>query len=347
MALQGYIKLADGTTRIDFDDDDIVNGSVSIAMSTCSASHFLFGTFNAAILKIGIIDDEALDHDFAGGRIVLQLVEGSTTTYLGRYYIDGTKTKRKNKQVMLTAQDGTAAFDTEISDTDKETQFTAMTALQAACLACGVALAVNDLSGFPNYQVTFTPSSKAIQTYRDLVMWVAQLLGANAICNRNGTLDIRHCRYTYNADPDYISDGSDRSDVQFSDVRTYVRYMTAYSAGQPKTYTSTATITDPQAREATLALPYNPLLDGKSETDCDTINTAILTDIGDFMQRQITAKMFGVVDFALGDLIRFMGGKIDVRRSILGVITGYTWRYRGISTLTCAAPDAVRGDNQT
>ena len=347
MGLNGYIKLADGTTRIDFDEDDIVNGSASISMSTCGNNSFMFGTFNAAVLKIGIMDDEALNHDFAGGRIVLQLTDGNTTSFLGRYYIDGEKTKRRNTQVSLTAQDGTAAFDTAISDAHKTTSFTPMTALQAACTACGVALAVNDLSGFPNYQITFTPSSKAIQTYRDLVMWIAQMLAANAVCNRNGTLDIRHARYIYNSDPDYISDGTDRVDCTFSDTRTYIRYLTAYSAGKPKTYTSSAVIQDAQARAGTLTLAYNPLLDGMSETDCDTINNAILTDMGDFMQRQVSAKMFSVTDFALGDLIRFRGGKIDVRRSILGVITGYVWRYRGISTLTCAAPAAVRGDNQS
>lgn len=345
--LEGYIKLADGTTRIDFDEEDIVSNSVSVSMSTCRTSQFDFGTFNAAVLKIGIIDDEALDHDFAGARIVLRIVEGNTTTYLGRYYVIGEKTKRKNKQVMLTAQDGTAAFDTEISAQHKATQFTPQTALTTACTTCGVSLMTSDLSGFPNNAITFTPSSKAIQTYRDLVMWTAQLLAANAVLNSNGSLEIRHARYIYNSDPNYISDGSDRSDCTFSDTRTYIRYMTAYSGGNVKTYTSTAVITDTQAREGTLSLAYNPLLAGMSETDCDTINAAILSDMGNFMQRQITAKMFGVVDFKLGDLIRFRGGKIDVRRSILGVITSYVWKYRGISTVTCAAPLAVGGDNQS
>ena len=347
MALEGYIKLTDPqASQINFDDEDIVNGSVSISMSTCRPSKFEIGTFNAAMLKIGIIDDESLNHDFSGARIALQEVNGNTTTYLGSYYVDGAKTKRRKKQVMLTAQDGTAAFDTEISSTVKSTTYTPQQALTAACTACGIALYNNDLSGFPNYQITFTPSSKAIQTYRDLVMWVAQLLAANAVLNRGGALEIRHCRYIYNADPDYISDGSDRSDCTFSDTRTYVKYMTAYSAGKVKTYTASAIITDTQAREGTLALAYNPLLEGKAEADCDTINAAILADIDDFMQRRITAKMFDVPDISLGDLMRFMGGKIDVRRSILGVITSYTWKYRGISTVECAAPEALRGENQ-
>ena len=344
--LQGYIKLADGQTTINFDEDDIISNSVSVSMSTCRSSDFMFGTFNAAILKIGIIDDEALDLDFSGARIALEIVENNTTTYLGRYYVDGEKTKRKNKQVMLTAQDGSAAFDTEISSTVQSTQYTPLTALQAACTACGISLYNQSLSEFPNYQVTFTPSSKAIQTYRDLVIWVCQLLAANAVINRGGALEIRRARYEYNSDPDYISDGSDRSDVQFSDTRTYIRYMTAYSAGKPKKYTSSATIVDPQAREGVISLAYNPLLEGKSAADCDTINTAILSDMGSFMQRQITAKMFGITDIQLGELMRFMGGKVDVRQSILGVTTGYVWKYRGISTLYCAAPTALKGDNQ-
>ena len=345
--LRGYIKLADGETRIDFTDANIVNGSVSITMSTCRNTKFDFGTFNAAILKIGIFDDEALNHDFSGARIALQEYDGENARSLGRYYVDGTKTKRRKNQISLTAQDGTAAFDTAISDSDKQNTYTPMQALTAACTACGVALYTVDLSAFPNNAVEFTPSSKAIQTYRDLVMWTAQLLAANAVINRNGALEIRSAHYVYNGDPDYISVGTDRADCTFSDTRTYIRYMTAYSGKTVKTYTSTAIIEDEQAREGTLALSYNPLLDGMTEAQCDTINSAILADMGNFMQRQITAKMFGSSEIALGDCARFYGGKIDVRRSILGVVTGMAWRYRGITTVTCAAPAAVRGDNQT
>ncbi len=343
----GTITLAD-STEIEISDSLLVNNALSISMSTCSESMFDIGTFNAAVLKMSIIDDDVLLHKFDNARIDLSEISGETETALGTYWVDSTKTKRKKNNVMLTATDAAAKFDSNIDDTIRSAEYTALTALTAACTAAGVALYNNDLSDFPNYNVTFSVSSSSVQTYRDLVMWTAQLLCANAIINRSGQLEIRRARYQENEESivvDKYCTGTDRADIQFSDIRTYIKYLTYYSGNDPMTHT--VRIVDPQdeqIRDGMFTLPYNPLLEGKTPDECDSINSDLHMYIGSFLQRQVKAKMFVDTTVQLGSTICFRGGKIDIRRSIIGVVTKITWKYRGLMEVICTAPAAAKGE---
>lgn len=326
-------------------DAIVVSKSVMISMSTCGKKTFTFGTFNAAMLKMAIVDDDALDHEFAGAKVELAetvTVEGQpVTTDLGTYWIDGASIKRQKNMVSFRAQDATAQFNVDIDDSDRETEFTPATLYAAACTAAGVSLDSDvDPSDFPNDDITFTLKSIAIQTWRDAVMWCAQLQACNAIIDREGKLTIRPARPLTAAEDDDI-DASERTSIQFSDTRIYIKYMDAYSAGKLKTYITPREIVDDQARKGKISLPYNPLLEDMEETDCDTINAAILSFMSSLLQRQITAELFSNSQVALGHVIRFRGGKIDVRRSVLAEVTAIDWRYHGHTTVTCTAPEAI------
>jgi len=345
--ITGTITLADNTV-ISVTDALLVNNELSLTMSTCSEATFDVGTFNASVLKISIIDDASLDHKFDDAEISLTYVDDEENeTELGVYWVDTTKTKRIRKKVTLTAIDAATKFDVELADAARSTQYTPLTALTAACTEAGVTLYNNSLSDFPNNSVTFTPSSASVQTYRDLVMWVAQLLGANAIINRDGELEIRRARYTQTGtsiDVDFLCTAHARTDIQFSDIRTYIKYLTYYSGNDVKTVSQSVVSTDEQIRSGMYSLRYNPLLDGKSATDCDTISGAIHSYILTFLQRQIKAKMFVDMSIQLGSTIRFEGGKIDIRQSIVGVVTKITWKYHGIMEVICTAPVACKGE---
>lgn len=341
--LSGEIHLADSNnTVINITDDIVIANSVSIDMSTCQKNKFDFGTFNAATLSMGIIDSEALNHDFSGA--LVQLSEefydnenDLVTRYLGEYHIDGTTVKRNRNQVTFKAYDNSLLFDIDIPSNVRETSYTAATLISSACTACGVTLYGSIPNNSPNTAVTFTLANTSIQTWRDAVMWACQLIAANAIIDREGNLNICRAWYVYNDNPDYTSDSSDRIDIKFSDTRIYLKYLSAYSGTKVKTYISSDSSHE-GALPGEMSLMYNPLLDGKSEVDCDTINAAIISK--PYMQRQMTITFFGTSEIALGDLLMLSGGKIDVRRSVRGMATYITWRYHGNTTVTCTAPDA-------
>lgn len=353
--ITGTITLKNGDVIL-ISDETIVSNSLKVSMSTCSFDKFDIGSFNAATLKIRVFDDDALEHEFDGAKIEpfsSQKTEGEDgeeteeSIPLGIYYVDGTKTKRKRNVVSLEAQDGTALFDKEFPSSLRQVPYDATEMLTAICSFAKTTLANTDLSSFPNYNVRFVASSKSIQTLRDAVMWIAQLLCCNAIIDREGKLEMRPARYfspegTSEITADYESDGSDRVDCQFSDVRTYTKYLSAYNLNVPKEYVSDITPSDAQAREGMLTLPSNPILEGMQFAWYDIINEAILEYIDGFGPRKIKASMFFNPSLKLGDTIRFRGGKIDVRRSIIGVVTGISWTYHGLMTVTCAAPQAVK-----
>lgn len=343
--ITGTISLVTGGS-ITLTDDNVLANSVSISMSTCREKKFDFGTFNAALLNIGIIDNDALEHEFAGAEITLSTTfidenDDEETFNLGHYWVDGTTIKRNRNTVTMTAQDASAQFNKEIASSVRETQYTPATLYAAACTACGVSFDSNvDVTAFINDTVTFTLKSEAIQTWRDAVMWAAMIQACNALINRDGELTLRRAKHQ-STSADWIITAADRADIKFSDTRTYPKYMDAYSGGKVKTYTSTATISDPQSQAGKIIMPYNPLLEEKTEQDCDTINAAILAFMDNFLQRQVEARLFTDPRIALGEVVRFTGGKVDVRRSILGIVTSVTWRYHGYTTVVCTAPEAI------
>jgi len=350
MALTGLIRLKDDT-RIEL-TEEMLASAPSISMSTCSDTAFDIGTFNAGMLKISIYDDEALEHQFDGAKISLTLTSGTEeepeTLPLGVYHVDGNKTARRKNKVSLTAQDSTLMFDIELPATLTTGTYTPLTALTVLCSFAGVALYNTDLSEFPNSDIQLSFASASIQTARDAVMWIAQLICANAVINRNNQLEIRRARYTAEGGAgsdivaDYTSDGSDRVSISFSDVRVYTKYLTSYSAGKPKEYVADVASDDTQARQGSMSLLLNPLMSDKTEDECDTINKAWLNYIDNFAPRNVRAQLFSHPELQLGDTIRFKGGSVDIRRSIIGVITSIRWTYHGYTMITCAAPKAVQ-----
>ena len=323
-----------------FTEADILANSLSVTMSTCDKGNFTFGTFRAAVLKVTfILTGELADVDFSGAMISLEK-NGTGNNSLGTYWVDDSKTKRRGKLLTIEALDAASLFDVEIPAENKAQSYTVQSALEAACAAVGCGREPLP-AGLPNSEITFTPSSASIQTYRDLVMWVAQLLGGNAIINRFGNLVIRPAGYSSGQQSAYTSDGADRVDIQYADIRTWVKYLTAYSERKVKTYTG-GNISEANARPGYVTLPLNPLLDGKTEAECDTINAAIRASVGSLV-RDITAKCTDDPSVQLGDMANFTGGRVhSTNTGALGVVTGITWRFRGITTITCTAPTSVK-----
>ena len=348
MAITGTITLKTGDI-IEITDSNILVSSLKLTMSTCQGLTYDLGSFNAGMLNVGIFDDEALDHEFDGAKIELSAVEEkeeeTVTTSLGIYLVDGSKTQRKKNVVKLTAQDYSTLFDIELSTEIKEGTYTPYALAARLCSDVGVRLLNEDFTDFPNNLIRFSPSSVSVQTARDAIMWIAQLICCNAIIDRQGQLVFRPARYLESGGDivvDYESDGSDRVSTQFSDVRTYIKYLSAYVGNAPKEYVSDISPSDTQAREAGLTLPKNPLLETLSEDEQNTINEATLEYLDNFAPRAIKAQMFFNPSIKLGDTIRFSGGRIDVRRSIIGVVTYISPAYNGLMTVYCAAPQAVK-----
>lgn len=349
--ISGTITLKDGST-IEISDDVIVSGSVKYSMSTSTGGEFDIGTFNAARLKISIYDEQSAGREFDAAEIKLFEGEGEEQVATGIYYVDGTQTDRRGKVVKLVAYDAAVKFDVEkLVSTDSWYAYgEAKTMITKICQKVGVELVDFNVKDFVNtvYTTTISDDLRSVTTCRDMIMWICKMICANAVINREGKLEIRKAKYD-SADGEietaFTFTGDDRKDIEFSDIRTYIKYLSAYTMnGTPIELTSSYTSTDAQARAASFSLSQNPLYIGSDSTGYWA--TSWLNYIDSFKQREIKATVFDGVKVQLGDACKFSGGKIDIGRKIIGVVTDIERTYNGETVLICRAPKAVEAETE-
>lgn len=352
--ISGKITLSDGSV-INLSDNILVSGSLKITHELCG--NYKVGTFNLGCLKIGIYDDNALLRDFSGALAEpvyeIKTEAGWETVPLGKFRADGRTVKRRRNEVYFTAYDNGTLFDCAPESWLSDMEYNAEGILTRICRQCGVTFGGID-EGLPNTDVKLSLADEQIQTCRDAVMWCASILCGYAVIDRTGALRIISARYdTSDGEPldivvDKIVTAAERKSIYVTDTRAYIKSLTAYCGQNVKNYTSSAVHTDAQAAPATYALAKNPLIPKTlSDDECDSINEAWLAYIDGFMQRGITAEIYGDPALDVGDVLRCSGGDIDQRRSIVGLVTKQEWRYRGYHSIICAAPDLIFDENQT
>ncbi len=347
--VSGKIVLKNGT-EIMLNDSTIVTGSLRISHELCD--DYRIGTFNLGSMNIGFFDDNALGRDFSGARITLdykiETEAGWETVPLGIFIADGRSVIRRRNTVTLTAYDYGILFDCTLGSTVRNMNGNAENIISAVCERCGVVFG-GIADGLPNTNVSFTPSSQRIQSCRDLIGWCAALLCGYAVIDRTGRLKIISARYAVEAeDPseiivDKYLTSAERNTIYSTDTRAWIAQMSAYSDGKPKIYKSNITRDDSQAARAVYFLENNPLMEGMSENLCDYINCNWLEFIDGFMQRGITAELYGDPAIDAGDVMRCSEGDIDQRRSVVGLVTKQEWRYRDYHTVICASAQLSDG----
>ena len=347
--ISGTVTLTDGTV-IELSDSNVVSGSLKIVHELCG--EYRIGTFNLGWMKIGFFADDALLCDFSGAKIKLdyeiETAEGWERVPMGIYIADGSSVRRKRNTITLTAYDYGILFDCDISSEIREMEDTAENIITAVCESCGVEFGGIE-TGLPNMTVTLAPVSKQIQSCRDLVEWCAVLLCGYGVIDRDGRLCIISARYYTSPDEeleivvDKKLTAFERNNIYVTDTRAWIAAISAYSGGERKIYKSTITQNDEQAARAVYSLEKNPLLEGKTEGECDSINTDWLAFVDSFKQRGITAEIYGDPALDAGDVLRCSEGDIDQRRSVVGLVTRQEWRYRGFHTLICASAQLSDG----
>lgn len=344
--ITGTIKLCDGET-INITDDIIVNNSVTLKEQLVSGDTFEIGTFYTNQLDITVYDDNFLSRTYANARITpkyeIQLADGTWESVpLGVFTVDNSLTKRKGSIHKLTAFDDSTKFDVDISAYSGGKK-TVQQHIKDLAADVGITLATTDFSSYPNYDLAVdSAASTAIQTYRDLVEWCCALMSASARINRYGKLEIvklKEKKKTVDGvlayDADYTVEGYERTGTEFFDLRALTKYFSTTFDGEQYVYKNRAVITasDTAARNATMFIPENPLLQSVSdrkaafEACADEINIAL---------RRVEFSFNGNPAIECFDTLCGNGGKIDVNRTIAFFPTSLVWKYRGAHKVSCA-----------
>ncbi|MCD7882775.1 MAG: hypothetical protein LUI87_03565, partial [Lachnospiraceae bacterium] len=205
---------------------------------------------------------------------------------------------------------------------------TAYDFINLCCLACSVEMAQTqeEIESMANGSETLSIYSEDdIETYRDVLYYVGQVLGGFFVINREGNLELRK----YGSEPVMEIEQKHRFSSSFSDFIT--RY-TAVSSTNMRTETAEYYSVDPDDG-LTMNLGVNPLLQfGLDETRAQ-LCTNILNDLQAVKYVPFDSDTIGNPALDLGDVLTFSGGQADEDQ--ISCITSIKYTISGKQKLKC------------
>ena len=310
----------------EFEPKDIVKGSGYISSQCCGSTEIELGTVYAAELGITLftdIDRYTLEDAKIEITYHLKLSDGTEETVpMGIFEVS--EANRNVKTLELKAYDYMLRFEKDFNGF--ETVGKAYDFIALCCKACDVEFAQTEaeITAMPNGSEGLSIyTDNDIETYRDVLYYVGQVLGGFFCINREGKLELRK----YGITPVMTVQQKHRFSSSFSDFIT--RY-TAVSSTNMKTQIAEYYALDPDDG-LTMNLGVNPLLQFGLEETRKQLCTNILNDIAVVDYVPFDSDTIGNPALDLGDVIQFTGGQADENK--ISAITSMQCKIGGKHTL--------------
>lgn len=323
----GKITTKAGTGYV-FENKDIVKGSGYISSQCCGNAEIELGTVYASEMGITLfsqIDRYTLEDAKVELFYHLRLADGTDEEVpMGIYEVS--EANRTAHCLELKAYDYMLRFERDFNGF--ETVGTAYDFLELCCKACDVGLAHTraEIAAMPNgSEMLSIYTENDIETYRDVLYFVAQVLGGFFCINRSGKLELRR----YGSVPVMEIESRHRFTSSFSDFIT--RY-TAVSSTNLRTQTAEYYALDPDDG-LTMNLGVNPLLQFGLEETRKQLCENILSDLSGISYVPFDSDTIGNPALGLGDVLVFSGGQADVGQTTC--ITSLHYKIGGKQTLKC------------
>lgn len=320
----GMITTAKGTVY-EFTSKDIVKGSGYITRSCCGNNEIELGSVYASEMKITLfldVDRYSLEDAIVELFYSLTLDDGSVETIpMGIFEIS--EANRHIKTIELVGYDYMLRFDKPALNMTSGYPYDF---LAFACEKCKVELAhtQEEIETMPNgTELLGVYQDGNIETYRDLVFYVAQVLGRVCQINREGRLELK----TYGAKPVVTIEAKHRFSSSYSDFMT--RY-TAISSTNEMDAISEYYCLEPDDG-LTMNLGVNPLLQYGLVSIRETIIKNILNAISVISYVPFDSDTIGNPALKPMDVVRFTGGHADDES--ISCITSVTYKINGKQTL--------------
>jgi len=312
----------------DFTSKDIVKGSGYIKWQCCGGSEIELGTVYAAELGISLFSSvdrytlaDAKIHLFYS----LTLSDGSVETIpMGIFEV--TEANRNIKTLELKAYDYMLRFEKTLkleSSSGTPYQF-----LKAACDACKVELSqtVAEISSLPNGKTTLgIYTDNDIETFRDLIFYVAQVVGCFCQIDRYGKLVLKQ----YGNTASWTVPQKERFNSSYSDFVT--RYTAISSTNQMSQESEYIAMEKDDA--LTINLGINPLMQFGLKSVREKMLREILTALQKVNYVPFDSSIIGNPALEPGDILQFTGGHADDGQ--ISCITNIELRIFGKQTLKC------------
>lgn len=312
----------------DFSQDDIVKGSGYVASQCCGNSEIELGTVYAAEMGISLlmdIDRYTLERATVELFYHLRLGDGSHEDVpMGIFEVS--EANRTAHFLELKAYDYMLRFERDFNGF--ESAGTAYGFMELCAKACGVELAQTraEIEAMPNGAEPLSIyTENDIGTYRDVLYFVAQVLGGFFCMNRAGKLELRK----YGSCPAMEIMQKHRFSSSFSD---FVTRYTAVSSTNLRTQTAEYYALDPD-HGLTMNLGINPLLQFGLDETRGQLCRNILNDLSAVNYVPFDSDTIGNPALDLGDVLVFSGGQADAGQ--LACITSFNCKVGGKMRLKC------------
>lgn len=320
------------TTKIgkvyEFGAKDIVKGSGYIKWQCCSDTEIELGTVYAAEMGISLfsqIDRYTLEEAQIRLYYSLTLSDGTIETIpMGIFEVS--EANRGVRTVEIKGYDYMLRFEKTLkleSSNGTPYQF-----LKVACDTCKVEMAqtVNEITALPNGGTTLgIYSDNDIETFRDLIFYVAQVLGCFCQIDRYGRLVLKQ----YGSEPSWTVPQKERFDSNYSDFVT--RYTAVSSTNQlDQTSEYVAMETDDAL---TMNLGINPLMQFGLKATRERMLREILTALQKVNYVPFDSTTIGNPALEPGDILKFTGGHAD--ENGISCITSMECKIYGKTTIKC------------
>ena len=312
----------------EFGNEDIVKGSGYISGQCCGSTEMELGTVYAAEMGITLlseIDRYSLEDALVELYYHLRLADGSYEAVpMGVFEVS--EANRRIRCLEIKAYDFMLRFDKKFNS--KNTQGNAYEIIMLCCKACKVEFAQTEeeIVSMPNgAEVLSLYGENDVETYRDVLFYIGQVLGGFFVINRVGKLELRK----YGNEPMMEISNKQRFSSSFSDFIT--RY-TAVSSTNLRTQIAEYYSLE-EDNGLTMNLGVNPFLQFGLEETREALCRNILADVSVISYVPFDSETIGNPALDLGDVLRFRGGHAD--ESQITCITSSQLRIGGKHTLKC------------
>ena len=296
----------------EIEPEDIVKGSGYITRSCCGSNEIELGSVYASEMKVTLFldaDRHTLEDAIMKFFYSLKLPDGKWETIpMGVFEIS--EANRHIKTIELTGYDYMLPFEF----------------LSYACEKCNVQLAhtQEEVEAMPNgVELLGIYPDGNIETYRDLLFYLAQTLGKVCQINREGRLEL----IAYGDVPVVVVGAEHRFSSSYSDFVT--RYTAVYSTNEVEAKSEYYCL-DPDDG-LTMNLGINPLLQYGLQNTRENIITNILNSVAAINYVPFDSGTIGNPALDPMDVIRFIGGHADP--DSISCITSITYKINGRQTL--------------
>ena len=306
----------------EFTDKDIVKGSGYITRQCCGSAEIELGSVYAAEMGITLFldaDRYSLEDATVELFYSIKLADGSWETIpMGIFEIS--EANRNIKTLEIKAYDYMLRF--EKSASTESSSGCPYDFLSWACEKCKVELAhtQEEIEAMPNgTELLGIYPDGNIETYRDLLFYVAQVLGKVCQINREGKLQL----VSYGNEPVVTMEAKHRFSSSYSDFVT--RYTAVYSTNEVDAISEYYCL-DPDDG-LTMNLGINPLLQYGLQNTREALITNILNAISVVEYVPFDSTTIGNPALDPMDVVKFSGGHAD--QNALSCITSITYKIHG------------------